>query len=366
MKQKSTLDLKCHACDHSIPPDRIYGQTVICANCNHAQTLAPDPVGKSLVLPMIFVGILVAVGIGAYFKFSNEPIFTSEEGALAYLEKCDRTSNLDCRLHAYKSLVELDPENVIYQANHAFTLTKLNSHEEALPIYEKLIAQGEGTYDLMAFYGTTLEKLGRTEDAMKWFKNALSINPRLMDTTKDLALLLNRMGQPEQAASLMESFVERFPQSAGYLKGSILSILESNETKDWETSGKEAKSMILLGLADSHHFIPLRGAGTKSILFMVDTGASTVAMSEKDFKTLFPGFSGKISKARFSLADGRVVDGNIAVVPSMRVGPWELKNIEVSYCKFCEALAGKSLLKNFKMTTTQKGELETMELRRSR
>lgn len=344
----------------------VYGRTVICNNCDYVCTLPADPTEKKQVIPLILVAVVVALAIGAYFQFSNFPHFRSEQSALNYLGKCLENSDMDCRLHAYKSLAKLKPENAAYQANYAYLLTLENDAETAEPIYKNLIAQGEGTYDLMAFYGINQKKLGKNEEAIKWMQNALSINPQLVDTTKELATVLSQAGEPAQAVSLLKSFMERYPGSRGTFEGNIISILESNPVGEVESaSEKSSEPLKLLAVADSHHFISLTGENGKTMPFMIDTGASVVSMNSKDFKEMFPNFSGKISAARFSLADGRTIDGTMVTVPKMQVGPWEFKDVEVSVCETCVPLAGKSLLKRFKISTHQKGNLEYMELRRS-
>jgi predicted aspartyl protease len=275
-------------------------------------------------------------------------------------KECLKSANEDCLLIVYKRLVELDPSDVSFRANYAMLLTNLKRYGEALPIFEKLVSEGQGSYDLLAYYGSCLDAIGETKKAIDWYEKSLSVFPNLVDVTQKLAIAMTKEKRYYEAISLLESFIFKFPHSEGSLKGNLVSIQSQIENT---TSAHPTEKLRLITIRGSHYFVPIRMAPNSApVSFLVDTGATSFVMRTADIAKAFPESHRKAKQGFALLADGRRVVAYFTVIPELQVGSWKVKNVATSFCDACENLAGMSVLSRFSMKTVPNGHLETMEL----
>ena len=75
--------------------------------------------------------------------------------------------------------------------------------------HRKAIAGGIKDAQMMANYGGSLEALGDHEGAILANKQALELNPTLVDVAMATASQLNSLGRPGEAAQLLQSFDDR-------------------------------------------------------------------------------------------------------------------------------------------------------------
>jgi predicted aspartyl protease len=120
-----------------------------------------------------------------------------------------------------------------------------------------------------------------------------------------------------------------------------------------------------LAALKDHHFLPVRFPGThKSFMFMVDSGATMLTVNRRflrdnditDFQARGP--------VRVQLANGREVDALKVMFHDLRIGPFKLADVPTLICEDCALLAGKSVLKQFRTTSTTRDGVEYLELRR--
>ena len=161
---------------------------------------------------------------------------------------------------------------------------------------------------------------------------------------------------------MLESFTEKYSTSEKYLQAQIISTrnLMNDHSKD-----KPSSTLKLMAIQGFHHFLPIKLSPTyKAKSFLVDTGATMLSVSTAQLKQASEEAFRKAKPINFVVADGRTIKGYFTILPSIEIGQWKLKNVETTFCEQCENLVGKSVLKNFRITSIPKKGVEILELSR--
>jgi clan AA aspartic protease (TIGR02281 family) len=274
-----------------------------------------------------------------------------------------RTRTSCHQLHAYEGLgvrrrrlsryIKLRPDDTRAIANYGFVLNWEGKDRAAVAQFQNAIDQGEGTYDLFAAYADSLAKIGRIDDAIDWSYKTLQLVPSLVDVRGKLARLLVRKKRYYEALTLLAEFDQHLESNgyAPYFKGQRISI-ESIVPSKSQVASTEAAHLRLVKFND-RFFAPIRIGESSTKAFLVDTGASTVALND-DFLVA--------SKARYKIievhaqaktADGRIVDAKLIVIDHIDVGEFELDDVPAMVCATCSLLLGENALAHFNMTATQ-------------
>lgn len=148
-------------------------------------------------------------------------------------EACMRQQQLACAEANFKGYLKANPNDTRTRALLAITLTDAGKHAESLPVYEQVMAEGEGTYDLFANYAISLDATGKLEESMEWNRKTLELVPQLVDVRGTLARQLVRQGKREEAIALLEEF-DAYLKEKGqnpYFTGQIIAIKASMKPK---------------------------------------------------------------------------------------------------------------------------------------
>jgi tetratricopeptide (TPR) repeat protein len=121
-------------------------------------------------------------------------------------EQCLSYGQYACAEPKLKLYLKAHPDDVHAQALLAITDTRLGNHTEAIPLYRKVLDQGEGTYDLFAGYAISLDAVGELDESIKYNRRALEIVPNLVDVRGMLARQLVKQGKLQEARDLLQSF----------------------------------------------------------------------------------------------------------------------------------------------------------------
>jgi tetratricopeptide (TPR) repeat protein len=70
--------------------------------------------------------------------------------------------------------------------------------------------------------GLLLEGLGRDQEARESYEQALKLDPRQVDSTINLALVLERQGEAAKGLALLDLLLERHPRAEGALRNRAL------------------------------------------------------------------------------------------------------------------------------------------------
>ena len=281
---------------------------------------------------------------------------------------CLRKRNLDCAQKNWEAYLRLRPDDANAAANLGIVMNRRDDHQGAIKQFERAIDLGEGTYDLFALYADSLGKVGRIDDAIDWSYKALVVVPRLVDVRSSLAKLLVLQKRHFEALAVLSSHdaQQAITGRPPYFEGQRIAI-ESALSRVDAASGTETKALRLAKTGD-HFYAPVTVGEARPAGFVVDTGATVVALDDAYLESSKAVYKVVGGTAPMKTADGRTVTGRRITMASLRVGPWELKNVPAFACKGCAPLLGQSALSRFDMssTKTQGVEFLTLSARRSR
>ena len=256
----------------------------------------------------------------------------SAEDFRSQANKCVRLGDLRCQEASWREYVRLRPEDSVGVARLGFVLNQRDKHEEALVHLKKSLELGAGAYDLFAFYADSHEKLGHTGDAIEWSYKALSVAPSLVDVRGRLASLLLKTNRPYEALSLLQAYDSQL-EAKGMRPYFVAQRISIETVIDQGSTGRDAERMALrLPLYAGHFFAPVTLGSSKPKPFMVDTGASVTSLSEATLRDSKATYRVVDPHVRMTVADGRKVPAKEVMVESMKVGPFELKNVPAVVC----------------------------------
>ncbi|HEU4665928.1 MAG TPA: tetratricopeptide repeat protein, partial [Dokdonella sp.] len=109
-------------------------------------------------------------------------------------------------LRAYDAAIAADPTRVDARINKGRLLHELGRYEEAVRTY--LDALASGVHDALLHYnlGVLLDDLDRKPQAQKAYEVALALDPRMADAHYNLALLCEELDQPREAIRHMAQY----------------------------------------------------------------------------------------------------------------------------------------------------------------
>ena len=266
---------------------------------------------------------------------------------------CLRGKDLACAQKNWEAYVRLRPEDGNGLANLGIILNRRDDHQAAIVRFEQALDLGEGAYDLFAYYADSLTHVGRIDDAIDWSYKSLAVLPKLVDVRGKLAKLLVRQKRHYEALSLLASFDNQLATAGkpSYFTGQRIAI-ESALERSGNTAGPERRSLRLPKLG-AHFYAPVTLGATPPTAFLVDTGASLLTFSDELLANAKIPHKVTAAAVKLKTADGRTVTGRRISLPSVRVGPHELKDVAAVACQDCAPLLGQSVLSRLDMKTSK-------------
>ena len=115
--------------------------------------------------------------------------------------------------------------------NKGVLLSKLGKEEEALKLFDQALEIKPAAYDSLCNKGALLSNLGKQEEAIKLYDQALEINPDNHDSLRNKGISLSNLGKQEEAIKLYDQALEINPDDHDSLrnKGVSLSKLGKQE-----------------------------------------------------------------------------------------------------------------------------------------
>jgi predicted aspartyl protease len=275
------------------------------------------------------------------------------EGYKEAVGACMRSRDYECAEKNWTQYIRLRPTDSNAIANLGIVMYRRDNHKGAIVQFERAIDMGEGTYDLFAFYADSLSKVGRTDDAINWSYKSLAVVPQLVDVRGSLAKLLVLQKKYYEALSLLGSFDDQMIAKGQqpYFEGQRIAI----ETALERNAGNAAaeRSSLRLPKYTEHFYAPVTIGEARPAAFLVDTGASRITMSDDYLAKSKVSYKAVGGSVLLKTADGRKVNGRAVTVQSLRVGPYELKDVPVFTCKDCGLLLGQSALAKFDLKSSK-------------
>jgi tetratricopeptide (TPR) repeat protein len=278
-------------------------------------------------------------------------------------QRCWKARDLACAEVNWAEVVRQRPTDGRAVANLAMVLNLRDKHEQAVIQFQKAVGMGEGTYDMFAYYADSLEKLGKVDEAIDWSYRALSVYPALVDVRGSLAKLLVQRQRPHEALALLQAY-DADSQANGhppYFGGQRISIENLIRDGDTGTATAAAKPLRLPTFA-GHFFAPVALGSARPVLFVVDTGASSVTMSRAMLQASKAAYRVVDANGFMIIANGSRVPTQRIVLASLRVGPFELKDVPASVCDGCAPLLGQTALSQFDLQSSRAQGVEFLTM----
>jgi predicted aspartyl protease len=333
---------------------------------------------------LIAAAIVVAAAVGGWF-YLNPPTVNGERPwtlptgipSMSEAAMCQRDGDLPCAEADLIAYTRKYPTEAKAFAMLAILLTQDGRHKEALYYYQKAEGMGVGTYDFDAGYARSLDATGHIDAAMTRNQAALALYPTLVDVRESLANELVRKGRGKEALDLLESFDRQLEDEGhpAYFTAQIRQIkinLGGQYAKEAAAADAEANAptpviagqTTVKGRRESGTLVvPISIDDGPPMDFVVDSGASTIAMPSASAAPLFR--AGRLGQGNFRgrgmavLANGSVVQVDVFNLKSVTVGGRTLSNVPISvYRGYGPNLLGQSFLRRFKSWSIDNGKRE--------
>ena len=141
--------------------------------------------------------------------------------------------NSPAALHAFERAVQLDPSSVRIHNQLGQTLEALGREQEAERAYLKAIelSRDAPKKSEWPFYnlGLLCFHNGRTEEATRYFRQALDCNPQFPEAKVKLAVILSKQGSSREAARLLQEALQSDAANAeGHYRLGLLLLKNGN------------------------------------------------------------------------------------------------------------------------------------------
>lgn len=284
-----------------------------------------------------------------------QPAVAAEYTTQDYLKAvgaCAQVRDYACEEKNYRQLLRLHPNDTTYLFNIGRVLAIQDKHKEALEYFERAIALGEGAWNLFGYYATSLAEVGRTDEAIDWSYKTLSILPKVYDIRSNLVKYLVLKKRYYEALSVIDEFdvPARARGEQAYFEGQRIAI-ESTLDRLGLVSPVEEKS-LRLPKADRFYYVPVTTGNGKPMSFVLDTGASSMVVSE-EFLQRSDAHVKFIKNVAIRNADGHVSQARAIVLDSIFVGSFELRNVQAVACRSCNLLLGQTVISHFNVATSK-------------
>ncbi|QWT18941.1 retroviral-like aspartic protease family protein [Bacillus sp. NP157] len=294
---------------------------------------------------------------------TSAPLPTTAPELMQRYIDCARKADLPCAEAAVQAYVKLRPTDDKGLGTLAFVLNQEGKDKEAIAVYQQVLADGVGTYDVFAGYADSLAKVGRTDEAIDWSYKTLKLVPSLVDVRGNLAKLLVRQHRRHEALALLTEFDQHLDALGhdAYFTGQRVAI-ESLPDDGAATQG-ELVQLRLVKL-DNTYYAPVQAGKGPTEAFVVDTGATTTAVDDiflADSKVPYRVTRGQVT---IRLADGHSTVAREVVIEHLHVGAFDLENVKALACRDCALLLGVNVLSQFNINSTEVQGVDTMTLSR--
>lgn len=315
-----------------------------------------------LVLLTLNVGAMVARRGYLHLLPGVQAGPATAEDLQAQALRCERARDLACAEDNWNKYLLLRPDDGYGLAYLGMIKSRRDDHDGAIAQFEKAVAKGMGAYDMFAYYGQSLAKAGRTEEAVDWHYRALTAAPSLVDVRGALARLLVGQGRHFEALSLLQSFDAQAEAKGQQPYFTAQRIAIENGIASTTSATDVPGTQIRLPAYAGHFFAPVAIGSARPVAFMVDTGASLTTVSEAYLQSSKVEYRVVDGNAWMLTADGRRVGARVVMLDTLQVGPYVLRQVKAMVCRDCAALLGQSTLSRFDMQSSKQQGVEFLSL----
>jgi tetratricopeptide (TPR) repeat protein len=319
---------------------------------NHWRTALK--IGAILSVTMILIVQLTrwqGFAFGATYLQSKSlfiPLNQKELQALGSM--CNSLENYACSEHYFEELVHRFPKHRIGLANLGIVLARSGKFAKARIALTRYFRSGGRAYDAMFWMGKTLTHLSQNKRALHWYYQALSQAPEKMDIASELIDQLMSLGRFEEALSVLASTTRGKPSEDPFWKAKLSGLQTYISQAEQAKKGTRYK-IRLPALDGKHHFVPVKpdSSSDRYQFFLLDQRVSDISVTEEFVLGLPSQVSEKLGRLK---SQGGSIDSLRIRLPTMKVGPWELQDVEVRICSNCQPRLGKAILDKLDLEKT--------------
>jgi tetratricopeptide (TPR) repeat protein len=274
---------------------------------------------------------------------------------------CLKSHDYACAQKNYEQYLKLRPDDTTMITNLGQVMAWQDNLTGAIQQYEKAIDLGEGAYNLFAYYADALGKTGRIDEAIDWSYRSLAAVPSQLDVRSNLAKLLVHQKRYYEALALLSGYDDVLvargePAYFAAQRIAIESVIER-----YDSVSTNIESSLRLPKVEKFFVAPVTVGDARPTSFLIDTGANVVVVNDNFLNTAKVKYTsnGTLTTTGF---DGRVATAHRLIIASLRVGPFELKNVSAVSCPTCALLLGQTALEKFDMKSSRVQGVEFMTL----
>jgi len=272
---------------------------------------------------------------------------SSDEFRMAVI--CHQLQKQTCVEDSLGRAYRLDPQNVALTGEYAISLTDGGKYDQAILAFQKFFSQSEGTARHKYKFAEALGKKEYYNDSKEWYYKAIVEAPENLEIAESMMNMLSRSHQYGEAMSIIGHFNMVLPQTQKLWH--TLTINLKNEFKEYQEK-YQIKEMTISKLGN-YFFAPgILGGAMDTQLFIVNPDAvyTTVDMNYLKMNGIKYESKGEIT---VQPTNGSQIKGTRVILPSLMFGAWQLKNVEAIACDNCAFMAGKSVLSQLSVQTSQ-------------
>lgn len=265
---------------------------------------------------------------------------------------CHKLGKQECKEMALARAFHLDPQNAQLNGEYAIALTDAGKHDQAILAFQKFFAKDAGTYRHKYKFAESLGQKEFYSDAKEYYYKAILENPEKLEIAESMMNMLTRSHQYGEALSIVGHFNMALPQTQKIWHG--LTVALKTEYKQYQE--KYAIKEMTVSKLGNYFFAPgiLNGA-MDTQLFIVNPEAVYTTVDATYLKSNGIPHESK-GEITVQSSNGTSLTGTRVIIPSMMFGAWTLKNVEAIACENCAFMAGKSVLGQLVVQTTQVGD----------
>lgn len=249
---------------------------------------------------------------------------------------CNSIEAYKCSEREFNKALDLRPRHLASLGNLAIARSHLRDKDLALKTFDRYFEAGGLAYDVMYFYAHLLFEMKMDDKALEWLYRSLSVHTSNQVVANELVDQLTLLERYYEALSLTGALAEVDPGARDFwlIKyESLVHFLESEEAK-------QTDSIRIPSLDGKNFYVPVRSDNSTAwSLFVVDRTEPEIVISEE-----------LLSKWSYATLEKLKNEHNDSkkqqkfVLERLKVGPWQLENVEAVLCSQCQPRLGRTIM----------------------
>ena len=274
---------------------------------------------------------------------------------------CKKLKKHSCAIQSYTTALNKSPKSYEIAGVLAIELVINEQYDQALLTFQNYFSHRDGTYEHKHYFARALSRENYVDDATNWYYKSLKQNPKSLETAVELIRHLEKNELYEEALGIIGHYNNIFPKTIKKWQKLISEVKSKYANYQSKYNIREIK---IMGFT-KYLYAPVSLANHgEIILFMVDPESEFLTLNSRSLDLHKVQYK-KLGTQKVTASNGSSVEAEKVIIPSLNVGPLQLKNIEAIACDNCANLLGKNILKrlNFKTQDNKEGVVRYITLK---